>query len=71
MVDQMQEHSGNQVTFCHSQAELEITNFLASLLEGEVIVEPTYDGINDLVIFPWGGRTSDGIWFENTCPVVN
>ena len=67
----MQENSGNQATLCHSQAELKITNFLANSLAGEVIFEPTYDRINDLLIFPWEGRTSDGICLENTFPVDN
>ena len=71
MVGEMEEHSGNQVTICHSQAELEIANFLASSLAGKVNVEPTYGAINDLVMFPWEGRTSDGIWPENTCHVDN
>ena len=66
-VNEMQEDSGNKVTLCHSQAELEIASSLAS----DVIVEPTYYGINDSVIFPRGGRTSDEIWLENTCPVDN
>ena len=54
----------------HNEAELEVANFLASSMT-DTVAEPTSRSVNDLIVFVWGGITSNGITLVNTCSVDN
>ena len=58
------------VIIFHNEAELEVENFFASSMT-DTVAEPTSRSVNDLIVFPWGGITSNGITLVNTCPVDN
>ena len=58
------------VIIFHDEAELEVANFLASSTT-DTVAEPTSRSVNDLIVFPWEGITSNGITLVNTCPVGN
>ena len=54
----------------YNKEELDIANFLACSMTNPAAKQAS-SNIDDLIVFPWGGITSDGIKLVNTCPVDN